>query len=142
MRILELKVDRKWKKPDWTISNFFVNDVKWCNVLEDTDRGLNQNMPLSEIKKRKKDGITAIPSGRYEVVLRYSPHFKRETPWIKDVPGWQWVLIHAGNDPSHTKGCLIPGENKAVGKVLNSRPWEDRITAEIRKYDKCFITIL
>jgi hypothetical protein len=142
MMILELKVDRKWKKPDWTISNFFVNGVKWCNVLEDTDRGLNQNMPLSEIKKRKKDGITAIPSGRYEVVMRYSPHFKRETPWIKDVPGWQWVLIHAGNDPTHTLGCLLPGENKVKGKVLNSRVWEDRITAEIRKYDKCFITIL
>ena len=142
MRILELKVDRKWKKPGWTISNFFVNDVKWCNILEDTDRGLNQNMPLSEIKKRKKDGITAIPSGRYEVVMRYSPHFKRETPWIKDVPGWQWVLIHAGNDPTHTLGCLLPGENKVKGKVLNSRVWEDRITAEIRKYDKCFITIL
>lgn len=142
MRILELKVDRKWKKPGWTISNFFVNGVKWCEVLEDTDRGLNQNMPLSEIKKRKKDGITAIPSGRYEVVLRYSPNFKRETPWLKDVPGWQWVLIHGGNDPSHTKGCLLPGENKAKGKVLNSRHWEDLITAEVRKYDKCFITIL
>lgn len=142
MMILELKVDRKWKKPEWTISNFFVNGVKWCNVLEDTDRGLNQNMPLSEIKKRKKDGITAIPSGRYEVVMRYSPHFKRETPWIKDVPGWQWVLIHAGNNPTHTLGCLLPGENKVKGKVLNSRVWEDRITAEIRKYDKCFITIL
>lgn len=142
MKVLELQIDRKWKKPEWTISNFTMNGVKLCESLEDTDRGLRQDMPLSQIKKIKKEGITAIPSGRYEVVLRYSPHFKRETPWIKDVPGYQWVLIHAGNNPEHTKGCVLPGENKAKGKVLNSRKYEDIITAEIRKYDKCFITIL
>lgn len=142
MKVLELKIDRMWKKPDWTISNFIMNGVKLCESLEDTDRGLRQDMPLAQIKKIKKEGITAIPSGRYEVVLRYSPHFKRETPWIKDVPGYQWVLIHAGNNPQHTRGCVLPGENKAKGKVLNSRKYEDIITAEIRKHDKCYITIL
>lgn len=142
MKVLELKIDRMWKKPEWTISNFTMNGVKLCESLEDTDRGLRQDMPLAQIKKIKKEGITAIPSGRYEVVLRYSPHFKRETPWIKDVPGYKWVLIHAGNNPEHTKGCVLPGENKAKGKVLNSRKYEDIITAEIRKYDKCYITIL
>lgn len=142
MKVLELKIDRMWKKPDWTISNFIMNGVKLCESLEDTDRGLRQDMTLAQIKKIKKEGITAIPSGRYEVVLRYSPHFKRETPWIKDVPGYQWVLIHAGNHPKNTRGCVLPGENKAKGKVLNSRKYEDIITAEIRKHDKCYITIL
>lgn len=142
MKVLELKIDRMWKKPDWTISNFIMNGVKLCESLEDTDRGLRQDMPLAQIKKIKKEGITAIPSGRYEVVLRYSPHFKRETPWIKDVPGYQWILIHAGNNPKNTRGCVLPGENKAKGKVLNSRKYEDIITAEIRKHDKCYITIL
>ena len=131
-----------WKKPDWTISNFTMNGVKLCESLEDTDRGLRQDMTLEQIKKIKKEGITAIPSGRYEVVLRYSPHFKRETPWIKDVPGYQWILIHAGNNPKHTRGCVLPGENKIKGKVINSRKYEDIITAEIRKHDKCYITIL
>lgn len=142
MKVLELKIDRMWKKPDWTISNFIINGVKLCESLEDTDRGLRQDMTLAQIKKIKKEGITAIPSGRYEVVLRYSPHFKRETPWIKDVPGYQWILIHAGNNPKNTRGCVLPGENKAKGKVLNSRKYEDIITAEIRKHDKCYITIL
>lgn len=142
MKVLELQIDRKWKKPDWTIGNFIMNGAKLCESLEDTDRGLRQDMPLAQIKKIKKEGITAIPSGRYEVVLRYSPRFKRETPWIKDVPGYQWILIHAGNTPKHTRGCVLPGENKVKGKVINSRKYEDIITAEIRKHDKCYITIL
>ena len=144
MKILELKSVRTWRNADSTFSEFYVNDELWCNVLEDTDRGLRQDMPLAQIKKIKKEGITAIPSGRYEVVMRYSPHFKRETPWIKDVPGYQYVLIHAGNNPSHTAGCLLPGENKnhAKSEVINSRKWENKITAEVRKYDKCYITIL
>lgn len=142
MKTLELIVDRRWQKPDYTISNLYANGKKICNVLEDTDRGLTQDMKLSDLQAKKKYGITAIPSGRYEVVLTKSPHFGRVTPELKDVPAYTAIRIHAGNSTKDTDGCLLPGENKATGKVLNSRKWEDQITAMIKQYDKTYITIL
>ena len=44
-----------------------------CWTLEDTDRGLRQDMPLEEIKRRKVYGQTAIPAGRYPIQMRVSP---------------------------------------------------------------------
>ena len=49
MSKMELIVDRKWKKQSYTISNLLVDGKWFCNVLEDTDRGLSYTMSLSEI---------------------------------------------------------------------------------------------
>ena len=73
---MELIVDRKWKKQSYTISNLLVDGKWFCNVLEDTDRGLDDSMSVAKIKSLKKSGITAIPSGTYGVTLDvYSPKF-------------------------------------------------------------------
>lgn len=49
---LNLKLERKWKKEKYTIGNLYVNGVFFSNVLEDTVRGLRQDMTPEEIKKR------------------------------------------------------------------------------------------
>ena len=62
-----ITIDRAWKKAGYTISRIYVNGMLFgCNALEDTDRGLRSDMPLSEIKAKKVYGQTAIPSGEYE----------------------------------------------------------------------------
>ena len=66
---MELIVDRKWKKDTYTISNLTIDGKWFSNILEDTDRGLDDSMSVTEIKKLKKPSITAIPRGTYEVTL-------------------------------------------------------------------------
>ena len=132
MNKMELIVDRKWKKRSYTISNLLVDGKWFCNVLEDTDRGLDDSMSVAKIKSLKKSGITAIPSGTYDVTLDvYSPKFGpksfyKETcngklPRLLNVKGFDGILIHAGNTDKDTSGCLLVGVNSEVGKVLNSQ---------------------
>lgn len=49
-----ITIDRAWKKDGYTISRLYVNgELFGCNTLEDTDRGLRQDMQLEEIKKKR-----------------------------------------------------------------------------------------
>lgn len=132
MSKMELIVDRKWKKQSYTISNLLVDGKWFCNVLEDTDRGLDDSMSVAKIKSLKKSGITAIPSGTYDVTLDvYSPKFGpksfyKETcngklPRLLNVKGFEGILIHAGNTDKDSAGCLLVGVNKVKGQVINSR---------------------
>ena len=124
-----LKVNRAWKKQTYVIGKFFANGIRICESLEDTDRGLNMGMSESVIKMTKIAGKTAIPTGTYTVVLSVSPKFKNKTwakkygglvPEILKVPGFSGVRIHPGNTDKDTEGCILVGDNKEVGKVINS----------------------
>lgn len=129
---MELVVDRKWKKQSYTISNLTIDGKWFCNVLEDTDRGLDDSMSIAEIKKLKKPSITAIPRGTYEVTLDIiSPRFCTRTfykqvcngklPRLLNVKGFEGILIHAGNTDKDSAGCLLVGLNTVKGKVTNSQ---------------------
>lgn len=119
--IMEILVERKHKKKDYTIGKMYINGEYFCDTLEDTDRGLTQIMTLSEIKEVKEYGCTAIPTGRYKVAYTYSNRFRKHLPLLLQVPAFEGVRIHSGNTHRDTEGCILLGENKAVGKVLNSR---------------------
>lgn len=125
-----LKVNRAWKKDKYTIGKFYVNGVRLCESLEDKDRGLNMGMSEAAIRAVKVPGQTAIPIGTYRIILSVSPRFKSKAwaakygglvPEIVGVPGFSGIRIHPGTDENSTSGCLIVGENKVVGKVVNSQ---------------------
>lgn len=129
---MELIVDRKWKKQTYTISNLTIDGEWFCNVLEDTDRDLDDSMPESKIKRLKKPSITAIPRGTYEITLDVtSPKYSKvsfykevcdgKVPRLLNVKGFEGILIHAGNTEYDSSGCLLVGVNLVKGKVLNSR---------------------
>ncbi len=74
-----------------------------------------------QYQTQKVYGETRIPAGRYEIVLRteggkhakYANHYgewHKGMLWVKDVPGFEWVLIHVGNDDGDTEGCLLVGD--------------------------------
>lgn len=121
----------------------------WRNLLGITLKPEEENVRFSRIsgeKARKVPGHTAIPEGTYPVVISWSPRFRKWLPLVQGVPGFQGIRIHSGNYPDDTQGCLLVGENKARGMVLNSRAWLRRIinaiTAAREREESVWITIL
>ena len=127
---MELHLHRIFKGSEYTIGKLYINGEYFCDTLEDKDRGLSQDMPTEEIKHIKVPGKTAVPTGRYKVVLNVkSPRFAAKSqyafckgylPRLMGVPEYSGVLIHIGNVHTDTEGCILVGQNKEKGKVLNS----------------------
>lgn len=129
---MEIVLERRWKKPNYTIGVLSIDGKRFCETLEDTDRGLKDSMSVEQIKNLKKPHITAIPTGIYEVNLNtISPKFgsrsfykevcKGKVPRLLNVKGFDGILIHAGNKAEDTDGCILVGQNKVVGQVINSQ---------------------
>ena len=118
---MELTVKRTSKKATYTIGRMYVNGQYFCDTLEDRVRNLNSEAD-------KVPGDTAIPEGKYNVTVTYSPKFKRYLPLIEDVPYFTGIRIHRGNTDKDTAGCILVGENTVKGKVINSTIYEQRIT--------------
>ena len=98
--------------------------------MEDKVRDLNKN-GVFDGDEKKVYGETAIPYGTYKVILSYSPKFKRILPELLDVPCFTGIRIHRGNTEKDTAGCLLVGENKVRGKVLNSTYWEKKLIEKL-----------
>ncbi|WP_394331129.1 DUF5675 family protein [Bacteroides ihuae] len=131
--MIKLLLKRVARKSGYTIGKLFMDGKYFCDTLEDTDR-LDEDMSLDEIKKLKQPGQTAIPEGTYKVIVNVSPKFKRLLPRLQNVPGFEGVLIHRGNTAKDTAGCILVGQNKKVGMVLNSTYYEERLV-ELLKHD-------
>lgn len=129
---MEIKIKRIAKRETYTIGKMYIDGVYFCDTLEDKDRGLKQTMTDAEIKKIKVSNETAIPTGKYRLLLNIkSPKFgdrqfyaqtcKGYVPRIDNVPCYSGVLIHCGNTDKDSSGCILVGENKVIGKVINSQ---------------------
>ena len=138
---MELTLKRLHKNPTYTIGKLYVDGVYFCDTVEDTDRGLTQQMNNSYNEARKVYGKTAIPVGRYRVVLSYSDKFKKSLPLLNDVMCFSGVRIHSGNTAEDSLGCIIVGENKIKGGVINSRATMERLMAKLRGQKEIYITI-
>lgn len=117
---MEILIERKYKKPLYSIGLMYIDGKFFCNTLEDTDRNIKQEHPETYITAKKVYGKTAIPLGTYDVVMDYSEKFKKKLPHILGVKGFDGVRIHAGNKPEDTLGCILLGKNDKVGWVSNS----------------------
>jgi len=127
---MKLKIDRRWRKDTYTIGILYVNGVRFCETVEDKDRGLSSSWTDAAIKIAKIFGETAIPTGTYKIVMSYSSKFKNkswakkyggQTPELVNVNGFSGVRIHPGNNAADSLGCILPGNNKVKGGVINSQ---------------------
>ena len=96
----------------------------FCDTLEPTWRDYAHG-------GRKIKGRSAIPEGRYAVVISWSPKMKQWLPILLGVPKFSGIRIHAGNCSEDTEGCILVGKNREVGKVLDSRIWVHRLKQKI-----------
>lgn len=100
-----------------TLSKLFFGEAFLCDILEDEVREV-PGVPVSEWKIH---GVTAIPSGVYEITAEDSPRFGPSTLTVNNVSGFSGVRIHAGNKSEDTEGCLLPGTRNTVCTVVASR---------------------
>ena len=129
---MELILERIAKRKTYTIGRLYIlrqvldeyssGEAKeyLCDTLEPTWRDYEHGA-------YKVKGRSAIPEGRYAVVISYSPKFKAWLPILLGGPEfnkqWQGIRIHAGNSVKDTQGCILVGRNQRVGEVLESRKW-------------------
>lgn len=97
-----------------TTGKLFIENDEECFILEDQDRKL-------EAGGTKIYGRTAIPRGRYKIVLDWSPKYGRDMPHLLDVPQYEGIRIHTGNRAEDSEGCLIPGQDRVENYVRNSK---------------------
>ena len=113
---MKLRLERIFKGENYTIGRLYIDDIYFCDTLEDTVRSIDET--------GKVYGKTAIPSGKYNVVMSMSNRFKRVLPLLQTVPHFEGIRIHAGNTHEDTHGCILVGKNTEIGKVTSSRIYE------------------
>ena len=119
---MELTLQRIAKDKSYTLGELSIDGEKFCHTLEPTWR---------KPEARKVPGKTAIPEGRYPVVITLSPKFKQWLPLLLHVPNFTGIRIHAGNTAKDTKGCILVGENTSKGTLSDSRLWVERLKRRI-----------
>ena len=133
---MELILERIAKRKTYTIGRLSILEEVideystgtaeryFCDTLEPTWRDYKNGA-------YKVKGRSAIPDGRYAVVISFSPKFKQWLPILLGVPKFDGIRIHAGNTAADTEGCILVGKNKLVGQVVDSRIWLHRLKQKI-----------
>lgn len=122
---------KRWYGPNYTMGKMTIDGLYFCDTLEDVNRDNNKNGKFDN-GESKVYGETCIPKGKYKVIVSPSPKFKRDLPKLLNVPSFEGILIHAGNTVSDTHGCILVGENKVKGQVINSRKYESIIVEKCK----------
>ena len=105
-----------------------------CDTLEDTDRDLDPN---TDWKAVKVYGETAIPYGFYELKMQISPHFKKMMPYVSGVATHSGVMLHSGNKPADSLGCILVGKRVSDDVISNSKvTFNDILVPVLAKYFK------
>ena len=112
---MKLEVLRFSSDSDSTLGALFdITDKRkfLCFTLED------------EFREVKISGETRIPAGIYNITLRteggfnqryndkFGTDFNKGMLWVRDVPGFEYILIHIGNTDDNTEGCLLVGDSQ------------------------------
>jgi hypothetical protein len=131
---MNLYLYRKIKKATYTIGKLYIGVEFQCNTLEDPVRDLidlNDDGDFNDPDEGKIYGDTAIPADTYRIKMAHSPTFNRRMPYLQDVPGFTYIMMHNLSDVSQTKGCIGVGENTQQGRLVNSRAWSDLLNSKI-----------
>jgi len=143
---MKLKLKRRFFAEEYTIGTLSIDEVRFCDTLEDKNRDHNKDGDLNDPGEGKVYAKTAIPFGTYKVIVNRSPKFKRELPRLLDVPHFEGILIHRGNTAKDSAGCILVGENKVKGQVINSTQYENelvkRLKSAIKKGEEVEIEIV
>lgn len=119
---MKLEVVRYFTSNDFTLGMLLdVTEGRkfLCYTLED------------EHREEKVMHETRIPAGTYKITLRTTGGFHgryskkygsmhKGMLWVRDVPGFEYILIHTGNTDEHTSGCLLVGNSSDYKGFIGS----------------------
>lgn len=109
---MKLTLKRNQSANNATIGVLYLDDIFECYTLEDVVREIT-GIPIEQWKIK---GQTAIPIGKYRVIIDFSNRFQKMMPHILDVAGFEGVRIHSGNSDKDTEGCLLVGQCWKIGE--------------------------
>lgn len=133
---MELKLKRIFFSETYTIGKLYINDVYFCDTIEDVNRDKNKDGDLSDVGEGKVMHKTCIPFGNYDVIVNQSTRFKRLLPRILNVPHFDGILIHNGVDENSSSGCIIVGKNTTKGKLTESTNYMNLLTDKLLEAQK------
>ena len=111
---MKLKLWRETLMPTVTLGKLYIDGVFECHTLEDCDRKLESGG--TKIAKE-----TAIPKGRYPIIIDFSQRFQKPMLHVMNVPQFEGIRIHAGNSAVDTEGCILLGMGRGTDRVFGSR---------------------
>lgn len=148
---MKIKLKRIALKKDYTIGKLYIDDVYFCDTLEDAVSDLNKNGKFDNGEK-KIYGQTAIPYGTYEVTTNVvSSRFKNriwakpyngKIPRLLNVQSFDGVLLHPGSSQLDTSGCILVGKNTIVGRLTDSQKTFHLLMQKIKNQKNITIEII
>lgn len=153
---MKLTLKRMLFKDTYTVGVLYIDNVAFCNTLEDKDRNLDSKMSLEEIQKIKVYGETAIPYGTYKITLDVvSPKFSKKSfykticdgkvPRLLDVPGFEGILIHVANGPGRENllsGCIGTGDFEENQLVHGKETFRDLYSKLLQDKNNIVLSII
>jgi hypothetical protein len=125
-----LRLERDLFLPSKTMGKLYINDKFECYTLEDTVR--NEKIPAK----------TAIPKGKYKVILNMSKRFKRKMPLLLNVSLFEGIRIHSGNTENDTEGCILVGQSRGFKGLSMSRAAFQQLMTKLEGYKEIEIEIV
>lgn len=140
---MELVLERKYKNLDSTEGNLYMNGKWFCDTIEDKVRAKPGEWK-TELKVYAK---TAIPYGRYPVLVTWSNRFKRMLTGVFNVPDFEGIRIHNGTSENSSAGCIIASykDDSTNHKLVNDvAAMNDlcKIVEAYQKKEKVWLTIV
>lgn len=114
---MKLQVIRDSISGQATLGKMFIDGVYFCHTLEDIVREIKGK----PVKDWKVQGKTAIPTGKYPVIVSESQRFKKLLPEVQKVEGFTGIRIHSGNTEHDTEGCILLGLRRDGSSISQSR---------------------
>lgn len=130
---MDIKVQRINYQEEYTEGKMYIDEEYFCDTLEDKDRNLSDNMSSTDIAKIKKHGVTAIPKGKYRVILSYSEKFKKILPEIVAVKCFSGVRIHSLNFATQSLGCIGIGYKSEDGIIRGGSKLQPQLIEIIKE---------
>ena len=119
--MINLLLIRNTFSKESTVGELFINGERICDTLENSWQDNQRN-------------ISCIPEGVYPVRLRL-PRESASRDYlhllVQEVPNRDFILVHRGNFPSQTQGCILVGLGTEQDVVHNSVLAMDLLIKEI-----------